>query len=329
LTRGITFRTVKRWSRSQVPFEQIPLQVPVADFSRTECQTCFVIAAHVRDRSLQAQLAAAIVAQGPAVAVKTEWCRSADSLYAAVADRGATIAITDWIGETDAVAEAAVRRLRDEFPTVAVLAYAPLTAAGAKGILAAGRAGVQEVIIAGHDDTGRALAAVLARAATVSTAERAIVRLSALVPSDVMPILAYALRHARAVPEVSDAAQALHLHRKTLAEYCRRANVPPPGELIGWSRLIMAAERLADPGRSAERVAVEFGYSSGSAFANMLRRYTGLAVADVRIQGPSVVLEALGRHLAASGKKIPLARHQGTDPAALMSPESAGKQSPV
>lgn len=256
-----------------------------------------VIAAFVRDRALQARLAAATRASAGA---RILWCESPEELYAAVADGGATIAITEWGDPASITLEAMAWRLRQEFPTVPVLVYVPLTPAGAKALLAAGRAGAREAILAGHDDVGRALGAVLARASSLSVAERAVQRLSRLTPPEVLAMLAYALRHARAAPDVSDMARALHLHRKTLADQCRRAGAPPPGELASWGRLVVAAERLSDPGRSAERVAAEFGYSSGSAFANMLKRYTGLTLAEVRLRGPAVVFESLVHRLAAS-----------------------------
>jgi len=257
-----------------------------------------VIAALVSDRARQTRLAAAIQTTAGAHSVRTLWCRSPGELYAAVADRGATIAITEWLDTRGDSVELTVRRLRKEFPTVPVLAYEPLTQAGARALLAAGDAGVREVILAGYDDVGDALDAVLSRATVASVAERTVDRVSTLVPREVLVILAYALRHARAAPDVSDIARSLHLHRKTLADHCRRAGALPPGQLISWSRLVLAAERLADPGRSGERVAAELGYPSGSAFANMLKRYTGLTLGEVRVRGPGVVLEMLAQRLS-------------------------------
>jgi AraC-like DNA-binding protein len=291
----------------QVRTQSVPLDRGLAPYSASgplvtdaradgQIDTC-LIAALVHDRALQAQLGAAAQGglRGPRARVL--WCTSPGALYAAVADGGATIAITEWGHLADSTLEDALGRLRNDFPTVAVLVYAPLTPAGAKSLLAAGRAGVREVILAGYDDVGSALGSVLLRAASASVAERAVQRLSPLVSAEVMAILAYSLRHARTAPDVGDIARALHLHRKTLADHCRRVGAPSPRELAGWGRLVVAVDRLADPGRSAERVAAEFRYASGSAFANTLKRYTGLALAEIRLRGPGVVLEALARRL--------------------------------
>jgi AraC-like DNA-binding protein len=306
LTRTQPGRTVQRLLRPQPSAEdsRAPASLLgslVTDALSNTFVDGYVMATLVRDRMLQTQLAAAVRAGVRPLTARIVWCDSPEELYSAVADRGATIAITEWADATDLALAGAVQRVREEFPTVAVLVYAPLTPAGAKALLAAGRAGVCEVILAGHDDVGRALGAVLARAALASVAERAVERLSSLVPADVMPILAYALRHARSALDVGDIARSLHVHRKTLADRCRRAGAPPPRELAAWGRLVLAAERLSDRGRSAERVAAEFGYASGSAFANMLKRYTGLALAEIRVQGPAVVLESLVRRFSPSG----------------------------
>jgi hypothetical protein len=217
-----------------------------------------VIAAFVRDRALEARLASATRGDTSTRSARILWCGSPGELYTAVADGGATIAITEWAHPADIALETMARRLRQEFPTVPVLAYVPLTPAGAKGLLAAGRAGAREAILAGHDDVGRALGAVLARASSLSVADRAVERLSRLTSPEVLAMLAYALRHARAAPGVSDIARSLHLHRKTLADQCRRAGVPPPGELARWGRLVVAGERRGGPCQPASQVAAKF-----------------------------------------------------------------------
>src|SRR5579862_914049 len=156
----------------------------------------YAIAALVRTRALETQLLASVRACASVERIRVIWCSSPEELFRAAVDREAAIAIVEWEAG-DYALESLVRRLRDEFPTVPVLAYAPLTSAGARALLAAGRAGVREAIIAGHDDAGRALSEVLVRAATASAAERAVDWISDFVMPDVLPILAYALRHAR------------------------------------------------------------------------------------------------------------------------------------
>ena len=66
--------------------------------------------------------------------------------------------------------------------------------------------------------------------------------------------------------------------------------------------LSLTAHRLEDPGRTTEHGAIEMGFPSGSAFRNMLRRYTGLSPQDLRERGGSMCLaEMLTAQLASRG----------------------------
>jgi AraC-like DNA-binding protein len=47
-------------------------------------------------------------------------------------------------------------------------------------------------------------------------------------------------------------------------------------------RLSIVVGLLEDPGRTAEQVALQVGFSSGTAFRNMLQRYTGLSSSKMR-----------------------------------------------
>jgi AraC-like DNA-binding protein len=241
------------------------------------------------------------------------WCDDSDALYDAVASHEVTVAVVELSdhlldGEgADANIEGIVHALRTESPAITVLVYGPLTPRVARGALAAGRGGATEIILAGYDDVGRALAPFLARAKAASAASRAIARLSDVASDEVLRVLTYALRHARHAPSVADVARALRVHRKTLAAWCLGSGAPPPGVLVSWCRLIVAADHLAQPGRPTERVAVEVGFRSGSSLANMLKRRTGLTRVALRKQGGSVVLEMLVRQLGDSGPATPVA----------------------
>lgn len=231
-------------------------------------------------------------------------CKDADALYDAVATGGATIVVIE-VGEesigaesSDAALEEIVRTLHTQFPIVPVLIYGPLTAKFARAALAAGRGGAREVLVSGVDDVGRALAPLLARATASAVANHAIARLTTVASAEVLSMLTYALTYARRAPSVGDLSRVLRVHRKTLAAWCRNSGAPPPGILVSWCRLIVAAEQLAQPGRSTERVAVDCGFRSGSSLANLLKRRTGLTRAVLRERGGEVVLDLLMRTLA-------------------------------
>jgi AraC-like DNA-binding protein len=233
----------------------------------------------------------------------------------AVSTRGATAVIIELrgLGPSEAASttgsdmsriEELTRTLRGQHPAVPVLVYAPLTAAASRAVVTLARAGVANVIIAGHDDLNHAVGPILARAASVCAAEDAYQKLSAVASPGVAAILNYGLRYGARAPTVADAAAALHVHRKTLAVWCHASGAPSPRVLVTWCRLIIATERLADARWSTERVARALGFGSGSALAGLIRRHIGLGRAELRERGSSVVVEMLARRLAEGRERV-------------------------
>ncbi len=254
------------------------------------------IAILVCDRAARARLRGALRGEGTLA-----FCDTADQLLSAVADGAATAVVTEWRDASGQTVDGAVRTLRADYPTVPVLIYAPLTLEGARDILAATRAGASDIVVADFDDVGHTIGQRLALAHSSALSQRMVSRVTDLVSPTVTLLLDYWFRHARETPTVAAAARALGVHRKTLALHCARAGLPSPSALACWARLILGAQRLEDPGRTTERAALELGFPSGSAFRNMLKRYTGMSPSDVRERGGSVcVVELFTARLAHS-----------------------------
>jgi AraC-like DNA-binding protein len=106
-----------------------------------------------------------------------------------------------------------------------------------------------------------------------------------MLPATVRPIVEHCVLRARTPLTVAGVARALGVHRKTLVNKLRRAGFPGPRAIIGWSRLLLAAHALEDPGRPVERIALDLEFASATAMCNMLRRYTGLRPREVRENG--------------------------------------------
>jgi AraC-like DNA-binding protein len=277
-----------------------------------------IAAAWVTDPLARERLAAAITGERrprrsrrPAIL----WCDSGQDVMVAVTTRGATAVIIELagFGPSDLASaagsdishiEEVARAVRGQHPAVPVLVYAPLTAAASRAIVTLARAGVANVIIAGHDDLNHAVGPILARAASACAAEDAYRILSAVASPGVAAILNYGLRYGARAPTVADAAAALHVHRKTLAAWCHAGGAPSPRVLVTWCRLIIATERLADARWPAERVARVLGFGSGSALAGLIRRHIGLSRAELRERGSSVVVEMLARRLADGRERV-------------------------
>jgi AraC-like DNA-binding protein len=264
------------------------------------------IAALVCDRASRARLRSAIRGQADVA-----FCETVPELISAVADGAATAVVTEWRDASGSRLDAAVRTLHADYPTVPILVYAPLTPQGARDMLEAARAGATEIVIANFDDVGITLSQRLTNAQATALGRQVMIRVTTLVPATVAALIDYFLRHGRSAPTVAAAARALSLHRKTLALHCARAKCPGPSALACWARLMLAAQRLEDPGRTAERAALEFGFPSASAFRNMLKRYTGLSPSEVRERGGSVcVVEMFTARLRAARAKAGMAQSQ-------------------
>jgi AraC-like DNA-binding protein len=267
------------------------------------------IAALVCDRASRARLRGAMQGQADLA-----FCDSVPELVSAVADGAATAVVTEWRDARGSTLDAAVRALHADYPTVPIFVYAPLTPQGARDMLDAARAGAAEVVIANFDDVGITLSQRLASARAAALGRQVMARVAELVPPSVAALIDYFVRRGRSAPTVAAAAHALGLHRKTLALHCARAQCPGPSALACWARLILAAQRLEDPGRTAERAALEFGFPSASAFRNMLKRYTSLSPSEVRERGGSLCLvEMFTARLRAAQARTRLKQRQPKD----------------
>jgi AraC-like DNA-binding protein len=82
-----------------------------------------------------------------------------------------------------------------------------------------------------------------------------------------------------------DLARSFHITSRTLSRWCRRAALPPPRRLLGWMRVLLAAELLDDSGRTVQNVAYACGYSSDTTLRQALRGFVGVTPTDLRQNG--------------------------------------------
>jgi AraC-like DNA-binding protein len=180
---------------------------------------------------------------------------------------------------------ARLRGLLAEFPSMAVLAAMEVVPSKYEDVRTLGQWGVVQVISLYHDDTpaaishrlkaarGRPLMALLEQVLPPDTSGRARAILEASV--DVVSVGG----HGR------DLARSLHLSRRTLLRWSRRAGLPAPRKLLAWMRLLLAAEMLDDPGRSVLSVAHICGYSSDSGLRRITQKFLEASPTELRRRG--------------------------------------------
>ena len=263
-----------------------------------------IVAALVKDPVSRARLTDAL--RGEATV------RNCDRLVEVLAlvEQGlATIVVLDHRDYDGNAALPVVRRLRDEYPSVPIVMYLPMAAVASGAVMDYARAGVSQLVFQGMDDFKTSLRSAIDAALDQVSASALADDLEAVIPSTIVPFLRYCLEHARRNITVEEVAAAMGVHRKTLVDRLKAARLPSPRAMIGWSRLLMAARLLDDPGRTIEQVALKLDFASGTALRNMFKRYTGLRTTEVRENGGvRCLLHAFKRELAAvSAGKPPIA----------------------
>ena len=238
------------------------------------------VVALLRDRGARARVQEALRGHGA-----LEFCERSADVASAVRSGDVTAVLVEPQDGGGASTIPLVASLRAGFPGVAVIAYCDHRNASSADILAMARAGVNELAFRGTDDVRIALTAVLTSAEHHSTATLVLGELGTALPAGIRPLVAYCLEHAGTPLSVERVAAELGVHRKTLVNRLTQAGFPAPSAVIGWCRLLVAARLLENPAQSAEQVALRLEFPSGTALRNMLKRYTGLTVREVRENG--------------------------------------------
>ena len=195
--------------------------------------------------------------------------------------------------DADPASVTALRRFRSSSPRTVILAYCSVSMRVAPLLVAAGRAGIDDVLLRGYDDLSESIRHRLAQDNLTDASRRILVRIG-MRAGPAWGVFAHCVRRAATtVLTVEQLAQELGVHRKTLHNWLRAAGLPSPERIIGWSRLLLAATLLEASSRSVSSVALTVGFSSEAAFRSMLARYTGLKSRDLRVRdGSNRLLDA-------------------------------------
>jgi AraC-like DNA-binding protein len=175
------------------------------------------------------------------------------------------------------------------------------------------RAGISGILFRGLDDVGAALRSALGHADERCLARLVTDAMAPAVPPEARVLIEFCMEHARSAPTVAEIASELGVHRKTLVNWMMQAHLPTPSAVTAWCRILLAARRLDEPGRSVEHVALDLGFGSASELRNMLRRYTGLRPGEIRERGGfNFVLELFLRERAGGvpHRELPVARRR-------------------
>jgi AraC-like DNA-binding protein len=218
-------------------------------------------------------------------------CRGPDDVLALLG-RGSAVAVIVTAYPTaldDSVA--LTRAVRTRFPSVPVIVYFDPRWMDGRDLMDLFSAGAVEVVQSRADDLRRVFVNVLASAGHRVKARNLLDQLAPLVPPKALPIIEYLLENGDAPLTIDEAASAVGIARRTLQKRLAALGYPPPETLIGWCRLLIAAQLLEDNTRSFDDVALQLDFPSGMALRSMLKRYTGVTGRAARDgDGPSALV---------------------------------------
>jgi AraC-like DNA-binding protein len=224
------------------------------------------------------------------------------------------VAVIDLYATGDANFEE-VRRLKQRWPRLTLLAYSTVTLERVRDVFDAGRIGIDALILPDQDDAPRQLLALIERAESRTLGAEVRLALEEVDPSVRDAVL---LSITRAHEHLSPAglARLLALPRRTVSQRLSAAGFPPPRRLLTWGRLIVAASMLEDSFRTADRVAATLGFPSGSAFRNVCQRYLHSTPGDIRRRGGAAfVVRSLLRHVRQAQQPTRTGRSASRSPA--------------
>lgn len=167
-----------------------------------------------------------------------------------------------------------LRELRAHYPGIPVIAVAISGLSSFTSAMRMGQFAISELLTADPDLHPEHVDGALARAHHDGIVSR-IWRAAALaLPDAYVTLLKRALRMAHEPLTTSQLASATQMHERTLRKYCTRHRLPPPQQIVGWARLLIAAFYLDEGGRSTKAVADLLGFPTSDALRKQLMRYT-------------------------------------------------------
>lgn len=196
-----------------------------------------------------------------------------------------TLVVVDpYFGSAPQLAHELLHLLTD-FPSTPVVAAIRLDPEATEDLFTLTDWGVTEIVTLTHDDTPNALRERL-RGAQGRPLK---VLLDSLLPHDLpaqaRTIIDTAAEVVATGGSIHDLAARLGISERTLRRWCEAGGLPPARKLLTWMRLLLAAELLDDPGRTAVGVAHTFGYSTGTNFWKAMHAFAGAGPTALRERG--------------------------------------------
>lgn len=180
-----------------------------------------------------------------------------------------------------------IERLGLLFPSLPRIVYTRLAPHLVPVLLQLGRAGIREVIVAGHDDHAERVTEILVTSAARAISRQLIDEMQDILdswPGELRWAVESLLREPAALVTVQDLAARARMDRRTCARWFASANLPPPRVMLTVFRVLYAHRLLQDPGYTVEDVATKLGYAKVRSFALAAKEVFGMTPGDLRVR---------------------------------------------
>jgi AraC-like DNA-binding protein len=106
-----------------------------------------------------------------------------------------------------------------------------------------------------------------------------------LIPMRLRPVFEYVLEHVNDQLDRDQLAATFGISRRTLHNRLADAGLPPTRTFLTWCRIFVAIALLEQPGHTLDSVSGQLDFNDGGVLANLIRRYTGLGIRELRRHG--------------------------------------------
>ncbi len=178
------------------------------------------------------------------------------------------------------------RELLRARPSATVIAVVRAAHGRSADLRLLGSWGVKEVIVEDQDEVGD-IASILRCVGGRHVVGRWETVLPSTLGEPAHAILVAAAEVVVSGGQSKELARALHLSPRTLVRRCESTALPPPGQILGWMRILRATELLRDRDLSVESIAATCGYASRAGLHRAIGRLIGTTPGAMREDGAS------------------------------------------
>ena len=200
------------------------------------------------------------------------WADSWRGLNALVRDRPVAVVVTDLHAEPRKDGALRVYRFAQRFPLTPLVGWGD---PDGRELFRIGKAGARDVVLASDAPDAHIVAEVIDSSMRAALPRLLRERLEGRLADPALTLITTAAERIPDGIQVPDLATVFGYSISTLERRCEAMQLPTPGRMLLWLRVLFGLRWLLESGRSVESVAAQLGYSSGAAFRRAIKATVG------------------------------------------------------